>query len=231
MSDQGASAFQTGDIPRCHPGGLPRRPRRSEPQAFCVPVRNWPFFLERFVQSPSVHRADSREESAGETESRVRTSRRQHQGISGGRVPDLCREQGGCTANCESCPRVRVPFARKELWAIFFLCCFQAAVGVCPRGARGRSGCLGAQQGTPRLLVRALKLSLAVPGLQPPTANCRSFSLGRAGESQERRARGLGKSPAETWTAAQAQANPARSRSWRPTHPARTAGRGASRPR
>lgn len=168
---------------------------------------------------------------AGETESRVRTSRRQHQGISGGRVPDLCREQGGGTANCESCPRVRVPFARKELWAIFFLCCFQAAVGVCPRGARGRSGCLGAQQGTPRLLVRALKLSPAVPGLQPPTANCRSFSLERAGESQERRARGLGKSPAETWTAAQAQANPARSWSWRPTHPARTAGRGASRPR
>lgn len=90
---------------------------------------------------------------------------------------------------------MRVPFARKELWAIFFLCCFQAAVGVCPRGARGRSGCLGAQQGTPRLLVRALKLSLAVPGLQPPTANCRSFSLERAGESQERRARGLELAP------------------------------------
>lgn len=79
-------------------------------------------FLGPFVQSPSVHAVDRREESAGETESRIRTSPPSPPGHDLGALFRSVeqREQDGCTPNCKSCLRVRVTFARKELLAIIF---------------------------------------------------------------------------------------------------------------
>lgn len=106
-------------------------------------------FLEPFVQSPSVHTVDSREESAGETESRIRTSHRHHRGITWGRFSDLYSRGSrmACAPNCKSCLRVRVPFARKELWAIFSPIVFKSRSPCALGASRGGAGAWAHRRG------------------------------------------------------------------------------------
>lgn len=104
-----------------------------------------------------------------------------------------------CKPNCKLCLRVWVPSVRKELLGIFSSIVFKSSV---PSGRSGeelvpRSPCSGKAAAAAGVGPPAVSPRLGKENLQ--TTDTAEFSLSRAGESQQRRARGMGRSPAETW--------------------------------